>query len=84
MTQTVTTEAKIEVIKKTKEFPEVTEAIGELIAMYGDAPWLKDAYQVVDDAGPRLQIEVIDSLYTEDVLLRKIKDCFVCVIKVKA
>jgi len=66
-----------------RDEPFISEALEQLITDHGDAPWLYDAYQTKDDAGTRLQIEVIDELYTDDVLPRKIKNSYIVVLRVK-
>lgn len=66
-----------------RDEPHVSEAIEQLITDHGDEPWLYDAYQTRDDAGIRLLVEVVDELYTSDVLPRRIKNCFVVVCRVK-
>lgn len=61
----------------------VDEALEFLINNYGDEPWLYDAYQTKDDAGSRLMVEVIDELFINDVLPRKMGKCYVVVGRVR-
>lgn len=61
----------------------VDEALELLINKYGDEPWLYDAYQTKDDCGSRLMVEVIDELFVDDVLPRKMGKCYVVVGRVK-
>lgn len=65
-----------------REAPEVSEAINELLLRYGNEPWFYDAKQTNDDAGARLLVLVVDELYEEDVLPRKLAQCFVVVQRV--
>lgn len=65
-----------------RETPEVSEAINELLLHYGNAPWFYDAKQSNDDAGARLLVLVVDELYAEDVLPRKLGQCFLVVQRV--
>lgn len=51
---------------------ELESGLDGLISQWGDSPWLYDAYPWRDDAGLRLVVEVIDSLYSSDVLPRTI------------
>ena len=65
------------------ESPEISEAFNELMLRWGKEDWLLDAKQFIDDGGEMLEIRVIDHLYVEDVLPRRIAKCFVCVVRVK-
>ncbi len=64
------------------EPPHVQEAQNELILRFGNEVWLYDSYVTIDSAGVRLLVEVVDLMYLEDYLPRKLKDCFLVVVKV--
>lgn len=66
-----------------QEAPEVTEAINELLLRWGNEPWFFDAHQVVDDAGTRLLVKVLETEYNEDLLPRRLGNCFLIVQKVR-
>lgn len=57
-------------MSKYKETPEVSAGITELLLRYGNEVWFFNAYQIQDDAGARLQVEVVDQLWFDDVLPR--------------
>lgn len=54
------------------EAPHIQDGIIELLRRWGNEPWLLDAQQVKDDAGLRLEVRVVEGLYTEDVLPRRL------------
>jgi hypothetical protein len=54
------------------EAPHIQDGIIELLQRWGNEPWLLDAQQVKDDAGLRLEVRVVDGLYKEDVLPRRL------------
>lgn len=65
-----------------KETPEVVAAVDLLLERWGEEPWFFDAREVRDDAGARLLVEVVDVLYVDDVLPRKLGDAFLVVQRV--
>jgi hypothetical protein len=54
------------------EAPHVQEALVTLMQRWGNDPWLLTARQVNDDAGARLEVVVVNGLYKEDVLPRRL------------
>jgi len=64
------------------ETTEVVEATELLLKEFGECVWFYDAYRTLDDAGPRLLVEVIDEFYLQDYLPRRLGNAFVVVVKV--
>lgn len=61
----------------------ISDAKDELIDRFITEPWLLNARRTVDDAGERLEVFVLDELYKEDVLPRRLGDCFLVVRRIK-
>ena len=62
-----------ELTVRYSESPEVAAATNELLLRFGNEVWLIGSKQVHDDAGARLQINVDELLYVDDVLPRVIE-----------
>ncbi len=62
---------------------EITEAYDLLITQYGGERWLYNAVVTRDDGGRRLEVQVVDSLYEEDVLPRKLGGAYLVVVRVQ-
>lgn len=61
-----------------QEDPAIADAINDIVLRYGPAEWFVSASQVSDDAGRRVLV-MVNALYLEDVLPRKMGDVFLVV-----
>lgn len=62
--------------------PEMDADLQNFLETYGEEPWFFDAYPTTDDAGCRLQVEVLDAYYVKDLLPRKLGSSYLVVVKV--